>query len=356
MNVETSLFGYFGGEKVDLITISSEAGQIISITNFGGIVHSWLAPNREGTIQDVLLGCRDLEGYKRRHPYFGAIIGRYGNRIGYGKFSINGEEFQLHANLPPHHLHGGIDGFDRKIWQYTIEHHDSFVCLTLSRQSPHMEEGYPGNLDVEVKYTFDNEGRLSMEYTAYTDRDTHLNLTNHCYFNLSGDTTNNILHHQLSIVSDSVTATDESLIPNGLLESLDGSPLDFRVPKLIGQDIFNDVDVLTKAKGYDHNYVLDQHPFEVAIATAVDMDSGRRLQVFTTEPAVQLYTGNWLAGVAGKSGEYQDYSGFCLETQHYPDTPNHPHFPTTLLRKGETYYSKTMYMIDVVPSGEILLH
>lgn len=334
-------------QNLALITISNDNHHSIAITNLGGIVHSWLCPDASGHISDVLLGCKNILDYKSKHPYFGAIVGRYANRIAWGKFVIDGTEYTLAANNPPHHLHGGNVGFDKKIWDFQIIENPDDITIHLSCLSPHMDEGYPGNLKVQVSYTFDNDGQLTINYEATTDQTTHINLTNHCYFNLSGDKESTILDHLLQINADTITETDQLLIPTGNLTEVTGSNLDFSEMTEIGLRIKNNDPNLLKAKGYDHNYILNGSINSIA-AIAQHPPSGRRLQVFTTEPGIQLYTGNWLNDVDGKHGKYIDYAGFCLETQHYPDAPNHPNFPSTLLQPNETYRSKTIYKIDVI--------
>lgn len=340
---------HLNDQNIVLIKISNGNQHSIAITNLGGIVHSWLCPDGSGQIADVLLGCKNILDYQNTHPYFGAIVGRYANRIAWGKFVIDDIEYTLATNNPPHHLHGGNVGFDKKIWDYRIIGNPDDITIQLSCTSPHMEEGYPGNLKVQVSYTFDNDGQLTIIYEATTDQATHLNLTNHCYFNLSGDSESTILDHLLQINSDTITETDQMLIPTGNIINIKDSNLDFTEMTEIGLRIKNDDPNLLKAKGYDHNYTLNGRLNSLA-AVAVHMPSRRRLQVFTTEPGIQLYTGNWLNDVDGKHGKYKDYAGFCLETQHYPDTPNHPNFPPTLLKPGEIYRSKTVYKIDLTPN------
>lgn len=340
-------FGFAGPHKVDMVVMKAENGHEISITNYGGIVHSWLAPDRHGLPEDILLGCRDLLGYMQRHPYFGAIVGRYANRISYGRFSLEGVEYQLTANLPPHHLHGGDSGLDRKIWQYEARLENGRGVLTLRTESPHMEEGFPGNLIVTVQYTMDEEGRLTIDYTAESDRPTHINLTNHCYFNLSGGSSKTVLDHQVKIKADHVTESDDSLIPTGRLMPVAGTPLDLNHAVSLGEAIHSGADCFRAAHGFDHNYVLSAHEPGTPVAFAYHPSSGRRLRVYTDQPAVQLYTGNWLNGVDSRHGPCQDYAGFCLETHHFPDSPNHPAFPSTLLRPGVLFRSTTTYRIDV---------
>jgi len=337
-------------QNIVLITITNDNQHSVAITNLGGIVHSWLCPDASGQIADVLLGCKNILDYQNSHPYFGAIVGRYANRIAWGKFVIDDVEYTLATNNPPHHLHGGNVGFDKKIWEYHIIENPNDITIHLSCTSPHMEEGYPGNLQVHVSYTFDNDGQLTINYEATTDQATHINLTNHCYFNLSGDAESTILDHLLQINSEMITETDQMLIPTGNIVNIKDSNLDFTAMTDIGLRIKNDDPNLLKAKGYDHNFVLDTQ-LETVVAIALHAPTGRRLQVFTTEPGIQLYTGNWLNDVDGKHCKYKDHAGFCLESQHYPDTPNHPTFPTTLLKPGEIYRSKTVYKIDLVPQN-----
>lgn len=347
MNVDIQKIDSALSDNVVLITITNDAQHSLSITNYGGIVHAWFCPDNKGNVSDVLLGCKNISDYQKNHPYFGAIVGRYANRIANGKFTIDDVTYELATNNPPHHLHGGNVGFDKKIWDYRIIENSDSITILLSTESLHLEEGYPGNLKIQVFYTFDNEGRLTIEYEASTDNQTHINLTNHCYFNLSGDIGSTILDHHLQINSDSITETDDFLIPTGKIVNIKASNLDFSEMTEIGLRIKNDDPNLNKANGYDHNYVINGQINSVT-AIAQHPPTGRRLQVFTTEPGIQLYTGNWLNDVNGKNGLYQNYSGFCLETQHYPDSPNHPNFPSTLLKPNETYRSKTIYKIDLV--------
>jgi len=347
MNIDIQKIDSALSNSVVLITLKNDAQHSLSITNYGGIIHAWLCPDNKGNVSDVLLGCKNISDYQKNHPYFGAIVGRYANRIANGKFTIDDVTYKLARNNPPHHLHGGNVGFDKKIWDYQIIENSDNITIHLSTESPHLEEGYPGNLKIQVSYTFDNEGQLTIDYEATSDLPTHINLTNHCYFNLSGDNGTTILDHHLQINADSITETDELLIPTGKIMNIKASNLDFSEMTEIGLRIKNDDPNLNKANGYDHNYVISGQINSVA-AIAQHPRTGRRLQVFTTEPGIQLYTGNWLNDVNGKNGLYQNYAGFCLETQHYPDSPNHPNFPSTLLKPNETYRSKTIYKIDLV--------
>ena len=356
MHLSFSDFGILSDETVVLAVMKSASGQELSITNYGGIIHSWLVPDKNGVPGDVLLGCRDLDGYRKRHPYFGAIVGRYANRIAYGRFSIDGTEYRLNTNLPPHHLHGGIKGFDSKIWKFdTLTSHDK-SSLVLTCLSPDMEEGYPGNLNVKVTYTFDDDALLTIDYEAETDKPTHLNLTNHCYFNLSAKGDTDIRDHQVLIQAEMITETDDNLIPTGKLISVSGTALDLRKPGVIGERLKSGDVLMAAAKGFDHNYVISGDGFSEPIAAAFHPASGRRLTVFTDQPGIQFYTGNWLGGTEGKHGIYADYAGLCLETQHFPDSPNHPEFKSTLLLPGQKFVSRTMYRMEVAEAIEQALN
>jgi aldose 1-epimerase len=348
MNIKTDQFGRINNEDVHLVTITNDVGNAISITNYGGIVHSWLCADNQGNIADVLLGCATLEDYTQRHPYFGAIVGRFANRIRNGKFILNETDYQLSINLPPHHLHGGNEGFDRKIWKMRVEQGRNESKIHLSATSNHMEEGYPGHLNVNVSYTFTNDNELIMEFEATTDRTTIVNLCNHCYFNLSGDQSRQILDHQLLLHADGFTVSDEDSIATGEVKSVENTSLDFRTFRSIGEGINLPDSWITKAKGYDYNFMLNAHLPDKAVAILKHEGTGRILEVFTDQPGIQLYSGNWLEGSLGKSGKYQDYSGVCLETQHVPNSPNLPNFPSTVLQPGETYYTKTIYKIGIL--------
>jgi len=349
MDITMTLFGHINGKEVYLFTLKNIHGQTIQITNYGGIVHSWNTHDRYNSFSDILLGCADLNGYLKRHPYFGAIIGRYANRIAHGNFELNGQVYQLEKNLFPHHLHGGENGFDRKIWNFDTFSSGHQHTLSLTTQSPHLEEGYPGHLELKVNYTFTDDNELIIEYFAHSDMDTVINLTNHCYFNLSGDQQNDILDHEVKISADVYTQSDDTLIPTGMLLPVKRTNLDFLDFHTLSERIFKDDPVLKVAKGYDHNFVLKDHPFDLPVAEVRHQPTGRRLLVYTDQPGIQLYTGNHLKGVDGKVGPYHAYAGFCLETQHFPDSPNHDGFPSTLLKKEEKFYSKTIYKMDTFP-------
>jgi len=348
MDLKVTGFGQIYDKKIYLFTIKNHHGDILQITNFGGIVHSWVTYDKHGKEADVLLGCPDLDGYKKRHPYFGAIVGRYANRIANGKFELNGQKYSLKRNLYPHHLHGGESGFDRKVWEVETNKTDHQCTISLSTVSDHMEEGYPGQLTLKVKYTFTNDNELIIEYFAQSDQDTVINLTNHCYFNLSGDRHQNILDHQVWINANAYTQSDENLIPTGTLLPVRGTNLDFLEFHTISERIFNIDPTIQKASGYDHNFILNDHSPDSHVAEVRHQQSGRNLLVYTDQPAIQLYTGNHLLGVDGKFGNYGSYAGLCLETQHFPDSPNHPSFPSTTLKKDENFYSKTIYKVNII--------
>ena len=346
MDISITAFGTAKGQLARLIELRSDSGHRIQISNYGGIIHKWECPDNNGSIDDILLGCRDLNGYLKGHPYFGAVIGRYANRIAHGRFSIDGNAYILAQNLNGHHLHGGAEGFDKKIWRYETDCTENQATIKFRYTSPHLEEGYPGKLEVSVTYIFEESGKLRIQYTAETDAPTHINLTNHCYFNLSGHKQNHIRNHFLWINADRITESDASLIPTGKYLSVDDTPFDFKTFRPIGEHIRDENIQLRNGSGYDHNYVLNMHPDKVA-AKVWDPNSGRLLTVNTDQPGLQLYTGNHLQNVEGKNGLYSENSGFCLETQHFPDSPNQPDFPATLLLPAEIFYSETSYSLTI---------
>ena len=333
------------GQQADLYTLTNANGMTVNITNYGGIITKLTAPDKNGEWADVVLGFDSLAPYLSGHPFFGALVGRYGNRIAKGKFKLNGQEYSLAINNGPNALHGGTKGFDKVIWKATEIKQDSVVGLQLEYTSKDMEEGYPGNLTVKVVYTLDNENALTIDYTASTDKPTVVNLTNHSYFNLTG-LKRDILDHEVTIESDSIVPVDTTLIPTGKLRAVEGTPFDFRKVTKIGVGIDKTEDEQIKAGGgYDHCWVLKRSGDGlVQFATVKDPESGRVMEVFTTEPAVQFYTGNFLDGkLTGKGATYTKRFGLCLETEHYPDSPNQPQFPTTTLNPGETYKTTTKY-------------
>lgn len=345
MKITKIFWGNIGKKEIFLFRFLSTSGQFLEITNYGGIVHSWFCLDKNGLLKDVLLGCKNLAGYQSKHPYFGGIIGRYANRIAHGKFSLEGEDYTLQCNLPPHHLHGGNIGFDKKIWDFEIKNDTNQATLILKTISEDGDEGYPGNLDLCVKYTYTDDNQLVINYEASTDKATPVNLTNHCYFNLSGNIEKNILDHELYINSNTITESDSFLIPTGNILDIKDTVLDFSKSKPIGKRMDIGHELLKHQKGYDHNYTLVSDNLNSPVAIAKHDESGRILKVFTDRPAVQLYTGNWLYGVQGKIGIYQDYWGFCLETQGYPDAVNHSNFPDSVLRPGDIFKTETIYQI-----------
>jgi aldose 1-epimerase len=313
--------------------------------SFGGIIISLRVPDKSGKLDDVVLGFDNLAAYEENNPHFGALIGRYGNRIANGEFKLDGKTYHLPKNNGPNTLHGGVKGFDKVMWDIEPFENKDAAGLVLSRTSPDGEEGFPGNLKVKVTYTLTNNNELSFEYEATTDKATPVNLTEHSYFNLSGEGNGNILGHVLKLNADHFTPVDKNLIPTGEIRSVKGTPLDFTTPTAIGARIDDKYDQLVIAGGYDHNFVVNGKSGVMRLAArAKDPKSGRVLEVYTVEPGVQFYSGNFLDGtLTGKNGhKYQKRDGFCLETQHYPDSPNHPKFPSTILKPGQTYHTKTL--------------
>lgn len=339
MNITKEPFGNIGNQSISLYTLSNQNGVTIKITNYGGIVTSVLVPDKEGNFDDVVLGYDNLEGYLEATPYFGCIVGRYGNRIAKGKFTLDGKEYSLAVNNGENTLHGGLVGFDKVVWDAEEFVTENSAGIKLHYISKDGEESYPGNLDVFVTYSLTDQNELKIDYSATTDKATPINLTHHSYFNLTGTKGESILNHNLKIKSNEYVVVNESLIPTGELRGLSGSPMDFRESTSIGSRIEN------IEGGYDHTYVIKNHGKFVLIAELIDPNSGRKMEVFTTEPGVQLYTGNFLDGsITGKKGVvYNKHFGLCLETQHFPDSPNQKTFPNTILRPGEKYKQTTVY-------------
>lgn len=340
--IQKEFFGRMpDGDSTFLYTLTSDAGITVKITNYGGIVTEIITPDAEGNQGNIALGFDNLEQYLAGHPNFGALIGRFGNRIAKGTFELNGETYHLAINNGNNTLHGGIIGFDDVVWEPKIVETSNGEGLQLKYFSEDMEEGYPGNLDVTVLYELVGKD-LEISYWATTDKATPVNLTNHSYFNLSGEGT--ILDHVLELKATHYTPVDDELIPTGEIAPVEGTPFDFTEPKPIGKDIE------ATNGGYDHNFVIDRENSDslILIAKLEDPKSGRILEVFTMEPGVQFYTGNFLDGSLSSNGfTYVKNAGLCLETQHYPDSPNQPDFPSTILEPGEKYYTKTVYRFEV---------
>ena len=333
------------GEVVELFTMTNPSGIEVRAITYGGIIISLKTPDRDGRWDDIVLGFDSLEPYEAGSPYFGSIIGRYGNRIAQARFSLDGETYTLVANDGASHLHGGDRGFDKVVWSGEPFEREDAVGVVLTYTSRDGEEGYPGNLAVQVTYTLSDADELSFEYRATTDRATPVNLTQHSYFNLAGTAAGDILGHELTVHASRYTPVDAVLIPTGELAPVEGTPLDFRAPTAIGARIDADHPQLAAGLGYDHNYVLDRTGGGLERAAyVVEPLTGRTLEIHTEEPGIQFYSGNFLDGtIAGKHGRvYGHRSGFCLETQHYPDSPNQPAFPSTILRPGEEYSTRTV--------------
>ncbi len=335
-----------GGEAVDIYTLKNAKGSVAKIMTYGGTVVELMVPDKNGKMDDILLGFDNLKDYEEKSPYFGCIIGRYGNRIGKAKFTLDGKEYTLAANNNGQHLHGGIKGFDKVVWQAKPFESKEGPGLKLHYLSKDMEEGYPGNLDVTVTYTLTNDNELKIDYHATTDKPTICNLTNHCYFNLAGQGNGDILGHELMINADNFTPVDEYLITTGQIRPVKGTPFDFTSPTAIGKRINADNQQIKYGPGYDHNWVLNKDDFEMSLAAKVyEPTSGRVMEIFTNEPGIQFYSGNFLDGtLTGKDGKvYGHRSGFCLETQHYPDSPNKPNFPSVILLPGQIYQTTTIH-------------
>lgn len=333
-------------QAVDLYTLTNKNGIEVKITTYGGRVTSWITPDKTGKKSDIVLGFDKVSSYTPAVPYFGALIGRYGNRIALGKFTLDGKTYQLATNNGKNALHGGNKGFDKVVWTAAAVT-DSIPALTLTYLSKDGEEGYPGNLNVTVKYTLTDADELKIEYTATTDKATPINLTNHSYFNLSGDLSGSILDETIQINADKYTPVGADLIPTGKLEPVKGTPFDFTKPEKIGARINQ---VPGKPVGYDHNFVLNNSDTTLHQAAVVyDAASGRQLEVTTTQPAIQFYTGNFLDGTLklDNGKPINQHTALCLETQHYPDSPNQPAFPSTILKPGVTFHSTTVYKVSI---------
>jgi aldose 1-epimerase len=339
MKLERSPYGQTPDDAaVELFKLTNSAGNSVMLTNYGAIIVSVAVPDREGRIENVNLGFDSLDGYLGRHPYFGATVGRFCNRIAGGKFTLEGVTYTLAVNNGPNHLHGGVVGFDKLIWAAEEIQKDSLVGVRFAVLSPDGQEGYPGNLQVEAEYTWSEANELAYTFRATTDKPTVLNLTNHAYWNLAGAGQGQVLGHQLQLMCERYLAVDDTLIPTGELLSVENTPLDFRQPREIGERIA----VLPATKGYDHCFVVNGHDGELRTCGIVKHPgSGRVMEVLTTQPGVQLYTGNHLGG------EFLQYGGFCLETQHYPDSPNRPEFPSTRLNPGQAFEMTTVHRFSI---------
>jgi len=345
MSVEKESFGRTPeGQEVTLYRLVNKNGLRADVIDYGAILVSLEVPDRAGQLGDIVLGFDDLEGYRTRSPFFGATAGRYANRIGSAKFTLDGKVYTLAANNGKNHLHGGKKGFDKVMWRGRPFRRAEGVGIIFKYLSKDGEEGYPGNLDCTVTYTLTDDNQLNISYRATTDKPTVLNLTNHSYYNLAGAGSGTVHQHELHLNADRFTPVDEGLIPTGELRSVKGTPMDFTQPKAIGARI----DQLPETKGYDHNYVLNKGGNDLTLAARVyEPTHGRVMEVFTREPGVQLYTGNYLKGLAGKGGQvYEQHHGFCLETQHFPDSPNKPQFPSVVLRPGEVYETETVHVFS----------
>ncbi len=328
------------GTPVELYTLYNSQGLRARIMTYGAIVVSLEVPDRTGSLADITLGYDSLAGYLETTPYFGAVVGRYGNRIAKGRFTVDGQDYTLAANNGENHLHGGLLGFDKVVWSAEPVRADAAVGVKLSYLSPDGEEGYPGNLSCVVTYWITEANELKITYEAATDKATPVNLTHHSYFNLAGQGRGDILGHELKLEADLYTPVDEGLIPTGELRAVQGTPFDFTAPHAIGARIAQ------VPGGYDHNFALRSAGGGLALAAQVyELESGRVMEVLSVEPGIQFYTGNFLDGtITGKVERvYNQHYGFCLETQHFPDSPNQPDFPSTILRPGETYQTQTIY-------------
>lgn len=344
-SVTSKPFGEIDGKSVELYTLSNESGAKVSITNYGGTVTSIVVPDKDGKMGDVVLGFDSVAEYVEKSPYFGCITGRYANRIANGKFTLDGKDYSVATNNDPNHLHGGLKGFDKKIWKARIGNMGDSPSLVLTYTSPDGEEGYPGTLNNSVTYTWTQDNALRIRYKSTTDKPTILNLTNHSYFNLAGEGGKTNLQHRIKINAEHYNPIDETSIPTGIAP-VEGTPFDFRKPTQIGKRINEENEQLKNGKGYDHNFVLKKTDDGKLMTAAVvtEPTSGRILTVKTTEPGIQFYTGNFLDDLKGKGGKnYAHRSAFCLESQTFPDSPNQKEFPSPVLRPGETYSQVTVY-------------
>ncbi len=345
--VKKEFYGNFKGRDVYLLTLTNKDGNVLKLTNFGARITLIEVPDRNGKKDNVTFGYDTFESMVKGDPYFGAVVGRYANRIAKGRFSLDGKEYLLTLNNGPNSLHGGPGGWHSVVWDCKPVADKKYPTVSFKYHSPDMEEGYPGNIDAEVIYTWTDQNEIIIDYSCISDRKTVLNITNHAYFNLHGAGNGNILDHELEIKASRFVAVDSTLIPTGELRKVDGTPFDFTKPHTVGERINDPYDQLKMGKGYDHTFVLDNA--EPVDATVYDPSTGRLMEVMTDQPGVQFYCGNFLDGKQiGHGGKPYIYrSGLCLETGHFPDSPNHPDFPETVLSPGETFASRTIYRFSV---------
>ncbi|MDG1397051.1 MAG: galactose mutarotase [Polaribacter sp.] len=341
MKIKKEVFGFFDKQEVNKYILTNTNGIEVEILNYGGTITSIKAPNKNNCLENIVLGHQDFNKYLSDNSYLGAIIGRFGNRIANGKFNLDGKEYNLAKNNAPNNLHGGNKGFDKVIWKACTKIHETSISLKLEYYSKDMEEGFPGNLQTIVTYTLTSDNLLTIFYKAKTDIKTVVNLTNHTYFNLSGNCSKDILNHELQINAKQFLPVNINQIPTSEYRNVNGSPFDFTSFKVIGKDINVNHKQLKYGSGYDHCWVLDTKKVKTLIATVQHKESGRILEVFSNEPGVQFYSGNSL------NGDFKERSGFCLETQHFPDSPNQPNFPSVILHPNETYTSETSYKFSV---------
>lgn len=351
MSITKQPFGVLpNGIPVQIFTLTNKNDMQVKIINLGGIVTSIQVPDKNGVLGEVNLGFDNLEDYLQEQPFFGAIIGRYGNRIANGQFTLNGKTYKLATNNNGNHLHGGNKGFDKVVWNAKMVEKRNIPSLILTYLSKDGEEGYPGNLNCTVTYTLTNKNELRIDYQATTDQSTVINLTNHCYFNLKDGGQTDCLDHELRIFADHFTPIDKTSIPTGEIKSVKRTPFNFLKAKKIGERINRNNPQLKIGNGYDHNYVLKEGIGLKKAAKVIERESGRVLAVFTTEPGMQLYTANWLDGnlIGHDNRAYQKRCAFCLETQHFPDAPNQSSFPSTVLEAGEVFDSTTIYRFSIL--------
>ena len=345
--VTTQSFGTFDGKDVSLYTLTNKKGDVLKLSDYGAVIVEIIVPDRNGKKENVTLGYDNLDGYVNGDPYFGKVVGQFANRIAKGKFTLDSVNYTLAINNPPNALHGGPTGWHSRVWDAQVLKNTDFPAIRFTYNKPDMEEGYPGNVVAEVVYTWTDNDEIIMDYKVTTDKKTVVNITNHAYFNLHGAGVGDILDHEAVIKASSFTPVDSTLIPTGEIRPVEGTPFDFRTPHLIGERIGEDYDQLKLGGGYDHNFVLDNA--EEVDAMVYDPSTGRVLEVLTDQPGIQLYTGNFLNGTqTGHGGKVYNYrSGFCLETQHFPDSPNQAAFPSVILTPDEPFLSSTTFRFSV---------